>query len=76
MVLLKTKPGTGESKGFGFIKFADKEVEKKVRAAAKIFIKNCFLQSIINGGGIVWSCVSYSSNYVPECTVLVLLIYL
>ena len=41
MVLLKTKPGTGESKGFGFIKFADKEVEKKVRAAAKIFIKNC-----------------------------------
>ncbi len=30
MVLLKTKPGSGESKGFGFIRFADKEVEKKV----------------------------------------------
>ena len=45
MVLLKTKPGTGESKGFGFIKFADKEVEKKVRAAAKIFIKIVFCKA-------------------------------
>ena len=31
MVQLKKRPGTGESKGFAFIKFADKEVEKKVR---------------------------------------------
>lgn len=27
---IKTKPGTDESKGFGFVKFAEKEVEKKV----------------------------------------------
>ena len=32
MIQLKKRPGTGESKGFGFIKFADKEVEKKVKA--------------------------------------------
>jgi len=30
MVQLKKRPGSGESKGFAFIKFADKEVEKKV----------------------------------------------
>jgi len=30
MVQLKKRPGTGESKGFAFIRFADKEVEKKV----------------------------------------------
>jgi len=30
MVQLKKRPGSGESKGFGFIKFAEKEVEKKV----------------------------------------------
>jgi len=29
-IQLKRKPLTGESKGFGFIRFADKEVEKKV----------------------------------------------
>jgi hypothetical protein len=36
MVLLKTKPGSGESKGFGFIRFADKEVEKKVKVTFAI----------------------------------------
>jgi len=30
MIQLKKRPGSGESKGFGFIRFADKEVEKKV----------------------------------------------
>jgi len=30
MVQLKKRPGTGESKGFAFIRFADKETEKKV----------------------------------------------
>ena len=30
MVQLKKRPGSGESKGFGFIRFVDKEVEKKV----------------------------------------------
>lgn len=30
MVQLKKRPGSGESKGFGFVRFADKEVEKKV----------------------------------------------
>lgn len=30
MIQLKKKPGSGESKGFAFIRFADKEVEKKV----------------------------------------------
>ena len=29
MIQLKKRPGSGESKGFGFIRFADKEVEKK-----------------------------------------------
>ncbi len=36
MVLLKTKPGSGESKGFGFIRFADKEVEKKVSISLQL----------------------------------------
>ena len=31
MIQLKKRPGSGESKGFGFIRFVDKEVEKKVR---------------------------------------------
>ena len=30
MIQLKKRPGSGESKGFGFIRFVDKEVEKKV----------------------------------------------
>jgi len=30
MIQLKKRPGSGESKGFGFIRFADKDVEKKV----------------------------------------------
>jgi len=30
MIQLKKRPGSGESKGFGFIKFSDKDVEKKV----------------------------------------------
>merc|ERR1719447_692244 len=30
MVQLKKRPGSGESKGFGFIRFVDKEAEKKV----------------------------------------------
>ena len=30
MVQLKKRPGSGESKGFAFIRFAEKEVEKKV----------------------------------------------
>jgi len=30
MIQLKKRPGTGESKGFGFIRFVDKDVEKKV----------------------------------------------
>ena len=30
MVQLKKRPGSGESKGFAFIRFADKDVEKKV----------------------------------------------
>ena len=32
MIQLKKRPGSGESKGFGFIRFVDKEVEKKVRS--------------------------------------------
>lgn len=30
MVQLKKRPGTGESRGYGFVRFADKEVEEKV----------------------------------------------
>ena len=32
MIQLKKRPGSGESKGFGFIRFVDKEVEKKVNS--------------------------------------------
>ena len=34
---LKKRPGSGESKGFGFIRFVDKEVEKKVRGVFSKF---------------------------------------
>ena len=31
MIQLKKRPGSGESKGFAFIRFTEKEVEKKVK---------------------------------------------
>ena len=37
MIQLKKRPGSGESKGFGFIRFVDKEVEKKVRGVFSKF---------------------------------------
>ena len=42
MIQLKKRPGSGESKGFGFIRFVDKEVEKKVRS----FFLSFFIQGI------------------------------
>ena len=36
MIQLKKRPGSGESKGFGFIRFVDKEVEKKVRGGVHL----------------------------------------
>ena len=35
--MIQLRPGSGESKGFGFIRFVDKEVEKKVRGVFSKF---------------------------------------
>ena len=48
MIQLKKRPGSGESKGFGFIRFVDKEVEKKVRG---VFSQPNFIQGDTNDPG-------------------------